>query len=627
MVISALHVFLIILVFLLVIVFIHSWWSRNKEGFIAFEESVSSLGVVTIPTYSTTTPVLKLYDNVFLDVTSMNLVEVNGLTYSANSPINGNSTVSKLSGLDELGVSINGIYVVSPGSCSTVSGSIDTRCSATQQTTTQTTTPSSSTSMIPWSYVTQSPYTDTYLVFVIPLKTYSTGCLVYIMDTTTQTSSTCFLYDGINSFSSVFSSSTNLGTSIVVNDPYNGQMVLESYYDPTISVYQLDHLIKFDITHQNLLLKSANGTQLTIISYNNQSTVSSSPATANQYTGSNTTSISTFAPFLTATSDNQLVLYAGLPNSGLTLIAVFYIQPGSSGYSLHTSVLFSVAGPILINGLPPSTTTSIQGASSASTTTIPTTQTPETPATTTSIQNPISDYYKMFWMMNMMNSHGGISDDYILKSQIVPPVATCPNCNGSSCINCAPTPTIDISNNYVSSASSPSLSSLALSSLSSPSPSLSSLSSSPSSTLSSQSSSSLPPSSPSSFPSSASINPNDYNNSSQNIGASTKNNNRNSQGLLLNGVSGVSSAIQTVSNDIGSIFGQGQSQQQGQKGQQSFTKGQSQGQGQQPQQQGQSQQQQPQGQGQASYENSYGAQSGNSSLFLPITTDFSKFSK
>jgi len=77
---SPLFIFLILLVVLVLSVIFSNWLplSNNREGLITLYNNIDVLHEVTIPKYSTTKSVTKLYDSLFFDTSNGNLIEVNG---------------------------------------------------------------------------------------------------------------------------------------------------------------------------------------------------------------------------------------------------------------------------------------------------------------------------------------------------------------------------------------------------------------------------------------------------------------------------------------------------------------------------------------------------------------------
>ena len=69
----------------------------------------------------------------------------------------------------------------------------------------------------------------------------------------------------------------------------------------------------------------------------------------------------------------------------------------------------------------------------------PTPPAPSGPPMPDASGNAVSDYYKWYWYWNSVGGANKYSDNYILKTQVVPPVCptcpNCPNCTGT-CTNC-----------------------------------------------------------------------------------------------------------------------------------------------------------------------------------------------
>lgn len=101
-------IFIVLILLFLGVVIYHYWISSSclmNEGFISFQENASPLDQLLIPTYSSSKPVYKLYDNVFFDITNGNLIQANGVEYSQNG--NGETVAS----VDNSGTSITSVVI------------------------------------------------------------------------------------------------------------------------------------------------------------------------------------------------------------------------------------------------------------------------------------------------------------------------------------------------------------------------------------------------------------------------------------------------------------------------------------------------------------------------------------
>jgi hypothetical protein len=424
---SPLFIFILLLfIFLISILVYHCF--RNKEGFISYEQDKEPLSNILIPPYSTTKPVLKIYDNLFLDQTNFNLIEINGTAYNNGETVTGN--------IDN---TINNVIVVSPCTSSSCTGKSISGTNTTDFSLSSLKLPILT---APWSYVSQTTATDTYQIFFIPIPSINT-VISYVANLSpmkslmalkvqTQVEYSYFVSDP--SFKGLNSSIENDNN----NGNNNGNMVVEPFYDPNQQVYQITTLVKFDYSTQNLLVKSSDGNTLSIYDNSKNKKLSTSNVSAGTYANSNTTNTTnTFSCWTIVDENNNLIVYIPV-DSEYTLVLILLVD--SNKLSLYKSATFQKkVGLKLINGITPT-----PAITPAPTTAVPTpTYAEPTPSITTSKpgnydgsnsttpptktkKNPISSYYN--------EKRQKYKDDYILKTQLIPPVS-CPNCicSGSSC--------------------------------------------------------------------------------------------------------------------------------------------------------------------------------------------------
>jgi hypothetical protein len=185
-------------------------------------------------------------------------------------------------------------------------------------------------------------------------------------------------------------------------------MVVEPLYDEVKKVYQLSQYVKYDIINSNIIITSEPTKTLTIYDMNkNMYTVNST--SDNNISHKSRPKVTGFAFTILDNLGQNVVLC--IPNNNNVLIALMcYSDSNKTNYSLRGVYRFNEFG--LDDG----------------------NQTPN---------NIIADYYKLFWnptikkfIENEKNTN--TNNDYILKTQIVPPVCpTCPTCPSvGTCTNC-----------------------------------------------------------------------------------------------------------------------------------------------------------------------------------------------
>jgi hypothetical protein len=454
--------FILMFLFLIFILFIRGKKYFNfTEGFIAFEGDKNPLSNILIPLYSKTKPVMKIYDNFYLDQTNLNLIEVNGIAYNQGTTITGN--------IDDQGTTINNLWVIPPsGQTINIPSDIPNHEPSLAQM-------PNLLNIQPWSYISQSPsmpsssngnYTDTYQIFFMPVPQINTT-IAYVAHLTNSKSLLCLKIQSQVEDCYFISdpSFQGLGVAISDTDPNNGGLVNETLYDANQSVFQISTLVKFDYTTQNLLVKSSNGATLSVYDYSKNQTISTSAPTAGTFLTK--TSSNAFSAWSVVDENNNLIVYIPI-NSEYTMILL--LQFSGNKLSLGKAITFLKDISTPINVYPTYTPTTPAPTTPAPTTPAPTTPAPTTPTTTpattpatttpatttpatttspvpttsattlspssggfgngrnkinTQYQNPISSYY------NMQNPNYNTSD-YILKTQLIPPVG-CPNCICSNC--------------------------------------------------------------------------------------------------------------------------------------------------------------------------------------------------
>lgn len=424
---SPLMLFLLLLIVLVISITFGNMF--NLEGFISFGYSNNSMDDMQIPQYSSAY-VNKLYDNVFYDPKNGNLIEVDGITYG--NAVTGN-TVSTLYVTPRTNPNQTFQYNVSDVTTSTVDLS---------------TTSNTASSFSSFMYPTQGANTDKYSVFYIP---FGTDTLVHIIDNTTKINVGTFGYVNGSMSQNPITSTISLGTYSSDTDSNNDKMIQETYYDSSNKVYQVSKNVRYDISNARLVVKnSATSNDLTI--YDRYGT--STTVTASGYSGSQTgvSSVSLHSWVATDSLANQMILYIGFGKKTVVALIKYTTQfelvnirrfdstgvYNGNGTIISTTAL--LAGSTLSNSSDNSSSTS----TGTSTSTI--TGTSSSLITTTRTGNDLSgndltDFFKLYslWKSNPNNEY---SQDYVLKSSIVPPVCpSCPSCPSSCnqsgvCTNC-----------------------------------------------------------------------------------------------------------------------------------------------------------------------------------------------
>jgi len=427
---NTLFVFLLLLfIFILVAAFfsqnniLQKWNNKietnsSLEGMISYMEDVtdsnniSKSGVSTIiPLYSSTSKtIIKLHDNLFYDLKNANIIEVDGTKFNK-----GDTSEDK-------GVSINGIYVIKRDSTvsseyknkiyckerdKTYTGSIAVNSDSIGNTKSSCTVVSDDVkeslilevvkSYKQWSYTTKSTNTDTYFICYIP---YDVITFVHIINITTLTHLMTY---GMVDNNSVVISTFNKNLTVTTKDyteftdNNDDKSIIEELYSSKIKVYQMSHYIKFDTTCGYLIIKIS---ATTIIVYDRYGQVVS------DYLKNIPTSIvkTSFNSWIVPDSAGNMVLYIGLDN--FTAIAVIGYDTKKSTFVLRKLKCFGNYQNKIIT-------------------------------------NEKKEYTKYDWGEDdgyYSDNEYYNKDDYILKTQIIPPVCPkCPSCcnnGGGVCTNC-----------------------------------------------------------------------------------------------------------------------------------------------------------------------------------------------
>jgi hypothetical protein len=407
--ITPLILFLLLLVVLVISVLFGNSYLL-KEGFVSFQQAKKPLEYVSIPTYSKTATPTKLYDNLYYDNKNGNLIEVDSTTYSNTS--------------DVAGTTIATTYVV-PRTTSKNTLSFKTQLTGTTVVA-QDTQPSLISTVAlsynSYNYPTQSKRTDTYEVFYFP---WNDQTYIHVLDKTKGLHVSSFHFSpntvGLQYVYPVNSSTIQMRINkyVAFADPNNNKYVIEPFYDPSKQLYQISKYVKYDITNGCLIVQTIDGTTKSVRVYNRNNSVSAPISALGNKNTVNTVSNSGFAPLIIEDLLGQnIILY--LPYQTTTVVAMI-------GYSDSNKTSFT------INNVCRFTPTTIDTGS------IHTTQpTVHIDSSNPGKDNEMSEYYKWYWYWKANGKDSvNSSNDYLLKTQIVPPVCpACPNCTVGTCTNC-----------------------------------------------------------------------------------------------------------------------------------------------------------------------------------------------
>jgi hypothetical protein len=454
--------FILFLIILLVLVISVIFGNKfmNKEGFIAFQGNKKPIDTVWISQYSTTKTVYKLDDNMFFDQTNGNLIELDAAALSG-------------SNYDNCGVTIKNVLVTTRDNQGTVvypsDLSINGQSVIPQDTSAsfvKTMTPTST----PWMYPSQCLNTNPTNTFYIPWGT-DTYVALFTNNLNQWGLTNMFYFNNASGYvdkSNIDSSGVPFITAAATADadPNNNTLVIDTLYNSNAKVYQLSKNVRYDIQNGNLIIYSANTNSSTTTSQSttpdDKNKTATPPPTqptggitvydrykkvvTNNNYASRVANVD-FKPWSVIDNDGQnIVLY--LPSANNTVVAILsYADNSKTKMSLINLKRFTPNGLDTGSTSPTNTTQTgscplaaaaaadasnnkvkdLSGSAidlSGSATNIP----PSQP------DSVISEYFKWYWYWKSSASASDSNSDYILKTQIVPPVCpSCPACSSGSC--------------------------------------------------------------------------------------------------------------------------------------------------------------------------------------------------
>lgn len=404
---------ILFLILIAVLVMSYIFGYKTEEGFVSYQyNTTNSMPSVVIPFYSKDT-VTQLYDNLYFDNKNGNLIDVNSTNYNGNIDLTGN-TITSISVTPREGVTTS-IYTTQINGTVILPQTVDLSLRK----------PVAS-SYTSWIYKNTCPNTDSYSAVYIP---FDDNTYVHLLNSSpsapTQIGTYLFGAGNAGNFNKPWintSSSplTGLTSAIQDNDPNNNKMINEAMYSSTHQLYQIGKYVKYDLSNANLIIQQGDGTTkiLSIYDrYNNKTTTSSGMAPAAVTGVSSVANVNAFNPYTIIDLCGQnLVVYMSIAKK--TVIALIKYNTSTKSFSLGNVCRFDDVNII-------------KGPSASQ----PTGNNP--PPTDSSA----SEYYKWYWYWKTGSANNGptnLSSDYMLKTQIVPPVCpACPACNSNStCTNC-----------------------------------------------------------------------------------------------------------------------------------------------------------------------------------------------
>lgn len=385
----------ILFLFLLIILVISSLFGKllvvEKEGFQQqIQEGMTtttSLNNVSLTPYSTNNKVWNLYDNIYFDDKNANLIEVSSINNTTGNLTTGNTSASISTIVTKRSNYSSTIYV----SASDVNQNLESS------------TINEITPKYTSCYYPSQTNNYNYNVFYMP---WNKDTFIHIIDNINKKQLATFLFSpGSETKSLYYSPPRDIGLTSYVTDnsPDNNKMVIDPLYDGIKHVYQLSQYVKYDSVNSNILITTEHTKTLVVYDINNNTyTINSCSASDNNI--SNKSRPTSNIPSYTAIDNLGQNIVLCIPNKNNVLVALIsYSDNSKSNLILKNVFRFNEFG--IDNG----------GQTS---------------------NNTFSDFNKN--LNSSKNDYTLNKNDYILKTQIVPPVCpTCPTCpSNGTCSNC-----------------------------------------------------------------------------------------------------------------------------------------------------------------------------------------------
>ena len=447
-------IFIILLIVIFVLLLLFKWSSfkeETKESLVNFQSSNTTNSMIYIPQYSSDSnrTVVHIYDNIYFDQKNGTLIEVN----SVNNPPANDSTGSSIININLVprsGVSIN-TYPSQP---------LNSDGSVSAYTTTESLITELKPSYNEFSYRTQCATTDKYQIFYYAWNKDTYIHLVKNAGATQQANGTNiatyrFTSDGLSNTYTFGSNTNNAPLPMFLNtnqtppnitDVNNDTMVSLPNYLNGLKIYQITPYVYYDITNGNIITKD---TSSGLIVY-------SRDGPAINITPQNVGKINPTAGNVNVmtVSDNNGGMVLVITYKSDTVISVLIPRSNDSSYVIGASARFNAKNAVIDSSndeenFPKATTAQ------------PIPSLPPNPNqnfdfgynygygypydwqqmySNIMIDQPMSSICgddlscKWYWYFKNMSGYNDnvsniYSDDYVLKTEVVPPVCPrCPNC-------------------------------------------------------------------------------------------------------------------------------------------------------------------------------------------------------
>jgi hypothetical protein len=466
---SPLILFLVILFILLLSVvfckYLPIYPSKTEEGLISFDYSKKTDDNVKIPQYSLAHNVNKIYDSLFFDQTNGNIIMLFG------SEFNGTD-----SSADLIGNSLTQMLVISRDSNNFSIYDLDYLNNPTADITPviddSLLSPGVSSIYSSWSFPTDYSQ-ETYQLFYIP---WGNATILHVVDISNNKLVSTHLYDtGNTHFYHIYDPPISYPFGGSYTDVSNNKFANDPCYNngENGKVYKVGDFVGFDTKTGHLLIQKGSGASQSTDIYSGTLDSDDLPkvlktaSDTSPYTPNNSSELDKrgFNP-IAVVSDKESAIVIYVPYLKNTLISLLSLDPDNSSLLVYkNSVRFN---PNTVGGIDTERNNStLHGGSRNKINDEADTNNNTDDANidvskrankndanidfskydlsdeSADSENPpsldsvISDYYKKYWD-NSYKSGNKFSDDFLLKTQIVPPICpSCPNCpSATTCTNC-----------------------------------------------------------------------------------------------------------------------------------------------------------------------------------------------
>ncbi len=440
---SPLILFIILLVVLVIATAVKNL-GLVSEGFISYLNSASSFTDQKVYAYDKTRNITKLYDNIYYDPRNANVVVVYGSEYT-NTDDNTGATVTQIDIVPRVGTNV----------VSYNKGADNAIMSTTRDESKKSTVDAVDTMWLKKFETNQVCYvtwgTKTFL-YVMNLSSASTAGNTFVGNTSVTYSGSYnpatiayFKEKTLVNSSKYFAGSQDLDSKRTIylqssytytSDGNDDKNVIETFYDPNKGVYQLVNNVKYDVASGNLLIQSKTGTNKQVDVYYRDArhldvltpdvTLTSSSSTSTDASKKAYASTGNYPYFLQDKLGNHTIMY--WPNDDNTIIMVFANALDSDGSIKLVKTRRFLKGSVY-NG---SSSNYDNDKKSDDDDTI----------SDLSGNSDIFDAFARWYIYFNANALGSQTitnvNDYLLKTQIVPPVCpACPGCSGGGvCTDC-----------------------------------------------------------------------------------------------------------------------------------------------------------------------------------------------